>query len=61
MKVDIENEKAIVIINKKIDQPSTISDESHIISNLTEKINIERVYVCEEKRKDAFEYLKSIN
>lgn len=61
MKVDIENEKAIVIINKNIDQPSTISDESHIISSLTEKINIERLYVCEEKRKDAFEYLKSIN
>jgi len=61
MKVDIENEKAIVIVNKKIDQPSTISDESHIISNLTEKINIERLYVCEEKGNDAIEYLKSIN
>ncbi len=61
MKVDIENEKAIVIVNKKINQPSTISDESHIISNLTEKINIERLYVCEEKGKDAIEYLKSIN
>jgi|GEM_PF-6657049 len=38
MKVDIEDEKAIVIINKKFDQPSTISDESYIIYNLTEKI-----------------------
>lgn len=61
MKVEIEAEKAIVIVKKKIDQPSTISDESHIISNLTEKINIERLYVCEEKRNDALEYLKSIN
>lgn len=61
MKVDIENEKAILIINKKTDQLSTISDESHIISNLTEKINIERLYVCEEKREEAFKFLKTIN
>lgn len=60
MKVDIENEKAIIIVNKKTNQISTISDESHIISHLTEKINIERLYVCEEKRMEAFEYLKTI-
>ncbi len=60
MKVDIENEKAIVIVNKKTDQLSTISDESHIISHLTEKINIERLYVSEEKRSEAFEYLKTM-
>lgn len=60
MKVDIEDEKAIPIINKKLNQVSTISGESYIISNLTEKINIERLYVAEEIREEAFAYREEI-
>lgn len=60
MKVDVEDEKAIVIVNKKTNQLSTISDESHIISHLTEKINIERLYVCREKSLEAFEHLGTL-
>ena len=58
-KVDIEDEKAI-IIRKPLNEISTISDESHIISNLTEKIHIERLYVCHEKRDEVFEFAESI-
>lgn len=60
MKVDIEDEKAIPIINKKFNQLSTISDESYIISKLTEKINIERLYVDEKIRSEAFAYREEI-
>lgn len=60
VKVDIENEKAIIILNKKLNQPTTISDESHIISSLTEKINIERLYVCKEKRDEVLAFAESI-
>jgi HD superfamily phosphohydrolase len=60
MKVDIEDEKAIPIINKTLNQVSTISDESYIILNLTEKINIERLYVAEEIREEAFAYREEI-
>jgi D-ribose pyranose/furanose isomerase RbsD len=60
MKVDIEDEKAIPIINKTLNQVSTISDESYIILNLTEKINIERLYVAEEIREEAFAYREKI-
>ncbi len=44
-KHQIDDEEAIVIVNKHSGKPSTISDESHIISNLVEKINIMRIYV----------------
>lgn len=60
MKVDIENEKAIIINNKKLNQISTISDESHIISNLTEKIHIERLYVCHDRRDEVIKFTESI-
>ena len=59
-KVELDDEKAITIVDKKQNSVSTISDESYIIDNLTEKINIERVYVSGEKRKEAFEYMKEI-
>jgi hypothetical protein len=37
-----------------------ISDESYIISNLTEKINIKRLYVSREKSKEAMELYQKI-
>ncbi len=58
-KVDIDDEKAIIIIDKKTNQPSTISNESHIISSLTEKINIQRLYVCKEKQCEVHEYIEN--
>lgn len=60
MKVDIEDEKAIPIIRKTLDQTSTISEESYIIANLTEMINIERLYVAQEIREEAFAYREKI-
>lgn len=57
-KVELEDEKAIIIVDGKQNSISTISDESYLINNLTEKINIERVYVSGEKREEAFEFIK---
>ncbi|HAS91244.1 MAG TPA: phosphohydrolase [Clostridiales bacterium] len=57
-KVEIEDEKAIIIIDKKQSSISTISDESYIIGKLSEKINIERVYVSGQIKEEAFEFIK---
>jgi len=60
-KVDIEDERAILILDKTSGKISTISDESFIISNLTEEINIRRLYVCPEKRDEVIEFRKTIS
>lgn len=52
IRTNIDDEKAIVII-KPNDQISTISEESLIIKTLTEKINIERLYINPSKQEDA--------
>lgn len=63
IKVDVENEMAIVIVSDTDkNNVSTISDESIIISSLTEKINIERLYVRNDMKEIclAFKHEKGI-
>ena len=43
-----DDEKAIVIINERTGKNTTISEESQIISSLTNKINIQRIYANKE-------------
>ncbi|MDR1664160.1 MAG: HD domain-containing protein [Clostridiales bacterium] len=47
-KYEIDSEEIILIMNKKQNRFTTISDESQIISNLTDKINIQRIYARED-------------
>lgn len=42
-----DDERAIIIIDEKEGKISTISEESVIIKSLTEKINIQRIYLCD--------------
>ncbi len=42
-----EDERAIIIIDETEGKISTISEESIIIKSLTEKINIQRIYLCD--------------
>lgn len=60
IKVEIDDEKAILIFNKKRNEISTISDESLIINNLIEKINIRRLYVSKNIREEAFKFREEI-
>jgi HD superfamily phosphohydrolase len=55
-KVELDDETAIVIVDKKTNEVSTISDESYIISNLTERINIKRLYAIKEKRQEVLDF-----
>lgn len=59
-KVPVDDEKAIVIIDNKLDEISSISDKSYIINSLTEKIDIRRLYVNREKSNEVIEYIKSL-
>lgn len=45
IKTEVTDERAIVIIDKSTGKCSTISENSHIIGSLTDKIDIERLYV----------------
>lgn len=54
----IDDEKAIVIVEKNTNRLSTISEESPIIRTLTEKINIMRLYVKPENFEKANEIVK---
>lgn len=61
LKVDVEDERAIVIVSDTdINNVSTISDESYIISNLTEKINIERLYVRNDLKDACLAFKREI-
>lgn len=59
-KTVVEDEKAIVILDKKLGTRSTISEESHIIKNLTEKIAIERIYVKPELCNEVYDAIRSL-
>lgn len=54
----IDDEKAIVIINDKTGKYTTISEESQIISSLTNKINIQRIYANKECSMEVEKYIK---
>lgn len=60
-KIEIENEKAIIIYEASTGRKTTISEESDIIRNLTEKINIMRIYCNPQKSKIAFDKIKEYN
>ena len=44
VKTEVTDERAIVIIDNSTGKCATISEQSHIISNLTDKIDILRLY-----------------
>lgn len=60
-KIEIDNEKAIIIYEPSTERTTTISEESDIIRNLTEKINIMRIYCNPEKSEIAFNKIKEYN
>ncbi len=60
-KIEIDNEKAIVIYDKDTGRMTTISEESEIIKNLTEKIDIMRIYCCPDKAEEARKLMQENN
>lgn len=59
VKTTPDDERAVVIIDEKSGKVSTISEESIIIKSLTEKINIQRLYLCDRsKEKDVNEKIQ---
>ncbi|GBF34532.1 deoxyguanosinetriphosphate triphosphohydrolase [Desulfocucumis palustris] len=55
-RVEVDDEKAIPIIRKISSLPTSLSDESEIIKNLTKPINIIRIYA----KKDVYDKAKKI-
>ena len=60
IKSEVDDEKAIVIIHKNTGKLTTISEESPIIQALTDKIDIQRLYVTPEKCQDVKNHIKEI-
>lgn len=58
---EVSDERAIVIVDNSVGKYTTISEESHIIKMLTEKIDIVRIYVNPEYGDMAKEKVKEIN
>ncbi len=61
MRIEVDDEKAIVIYDDKDGRKTTISEESAIIKSLCEKIDIMSLYCIPEKSQEALEYMKKIN
>ncbi len=61
VRVEIDDEKAIIIYDFQTDKRSTISEESEIIKILTEKIDIMSLYCHPSKRAEALEVMRKIN
>ena len=59
-KTEISDEHAIVIIDGSTGKCSTISESSHIIQSLTDKIDILRLYVKPELKENVQEAIKFI-
>lgn len=60
-RVEINDEKAIIIYDKKIERMTTISEESEIINSLTVKIDIMSIYCSPNKAEEARELMKKVN
>lgn len=60
VKTEVSDERAIVIIDNDIGKCSTISENSHIIESLTDKIDIWRLYVKPELKKAVTDSIKKI-
>ena len=58
VKTEVEDEKAIVIIDESTGKCTTISENSHIIRSLTDKIDILRLYVEPELKDKVSDYIK---
>ena len=61
MRVEIDDEKAIIIYDDKLSRKTTISEESEIIKCLTEKIDIMSLYCYPSKSEEAYELMRRIN
>ena len=59
-KTEVTDERAIVIVDAGTGKCTTISEASHIIRNLTDKIDILRLYVKPELREQVQESIKTI-
>ena len=59
-KTEVSDEHAIVIVDSSTGKCSTISESSHIIQSLTDKIDILRLYVKPELKDAVLESIKSI-
>ena len=60
IKTEITDERAIVIVDNSTGKCTTISENSHIIRNLTDKIDILRLYVKPELKANVITYIKEI-
>ena len=61
LRIEKDDEKAIVIYDQKTGRVTTISEESEIIKSLSEKIDIMSLYCHPEKSQEAYELMKRIN
>lgn len=61
VRIEIDDEKAIIIFDKKINRQTTISEESEIIKSLSEKIDILSLYCKPEKSEQAYTIMQHIN
>lgn len=59
-KTEVGDERAIVIVDSSTGKCSTISETSHIIQSLTDKIDILRLYVKPEMKEDVLAEIKQI-
>ena len=57
-KTEVSDERAIVIVDRSTGKCSTISEASHIIQSLTDKIDILRLYVKPEMKQDVLAEIK---
>lgn len=60
-KMELNDEKAIVIFDATEGKKTTISEESEIIKTLTEKIDIMSLYCNPSKSDEALAYMRKIN
>ena len=59
-KTEVSDERAIVIVHSSTGKCSTISETSHIIQSLTDKIDILRLYVIPDLKDVVLEKIKGI-
>ena len=59
-RMELEDENAIIIYDSKIDKRTTITEESEIIKNLSEKIDIKTIYCKKDKSNEARKIMQSV-
>lgn len=58
---DVEHEKAVVLLNKRMGKRVSISDESYIIKALANKIGIRRLYAHPDIAESARDFVRNHN